>query len=52
MLIRSLSGRNKNEKLVDRFLKIGLFVGYLLPSIGNVATVSLADQNGFWSAIC
>ena len=42
----NFSDRNKNQKLVSRFLKIGLFVGYWLTSHWKY-TVSLADQNGF-----
>jgi len=45
------SGRNKGQKLVSRFLKIGHFVDYWLPSNWK-CTVRLADQNGFWLAKC
>jgi len=45
------SARNKDQKLVGRFLKIGHFVGYWLPSHWK-CTVNLAGQNGFWSAKC
>ena len=40
------SGRNKDQKLISRFLKIGLFVNYLLPSHWKY-TVCLANQNIF-----
>ena len=45
------SGRSKDQKLVDCFLKIGLFVGYLLASHWK-CTVSVANQNRFWLATC
>ena len=45
------SGRNEDQKMVSYFLKIGLFVGYLLPSHSK-CIVTLANQNWFWSAIC
>ena len=45
------SGRNKSQKLIGHFLKIGHFVGYWWPSHWK-CTVNLADQNGFWLAKC
>ena len=45
------SARNKDQKLVGRFVKIGYFIGYKLllhwKCLGN-----MADQNRFWSAKC
>ena len=42
------SARNKNQKLVGRFLKIGYLIDYWLLSHWK-CTGNLADQNGFWS---
>ena len=45
------SARNKDQKLVGRFLKMGYFIGYytavLLRMYGK-----FGYQNGFWSAEC
>ena len=45
------SARNKDQKLVSGFLKIGYFTGYWLLSHWK-CTGNMADQNGFWSAKC
>ena len=45
------SARNKNQKLVGRFLKIGYLVGYWLLSHWK-CTGNLADQNGFCLTKC
>ena len=44
------SGRNNSLKSVSRFLKMEHFVGYWWPY--SKCTVTLANQNGFWSAKC
>ena len=45
------SGRNKGQKLVGHFLKIGHFIGYWLLSHWK-CTGNLAKQNGLWLAKC
>ena len=51
MIVFSSSGKNKSQKLVSRFLKIGHFVDYWLPFQWK-CTVNLANQNGFWLYKC
>ena len=45
------SARNKDQKLVGRFLEDRIFTGYWLLSHWK-CTGNMADQNGFWSAKC
>ena len=45
-----LSTRSKDQKLVGHFFEDRIFIGYWL--LSHCKCTGMADQNGFWSAVC